>query len=109
MGNKISISFFVALSFLAMFLSLAPFTPAIFLSFLMLLVAGIYGVNGYLKSAILLLLINTLAVICSPVIDVANIILLILVFFVFTLSFGCVIFGVNKSNEKYNKAIKNDV
>jgi len=102
-GNKISISFFVALSILAMLLSFAPFTPAVFLSFFLLLVAGIYGVNGYLKSAILLLLINTLAVIGSPAIDVANITSLILVILVFTLSFGCVIFGVNKSNEKYKK------
>lgn len=92
-----------------MLLSLAPFTPAIFLSFLMLLVAGIYGVNGYLKIAILLLLINTLAVIGSPIIDITNTTSLILVLFIFTLSFGGAIWGVNKLNEKYNKAIKKDV
>ena len=91
-----------------MLLSLAPFTPAIMVSFLMLLVAGVYGINGYLKTAILLLLINTLAVIGSPI-DIANTTSLILVLLVFPISFGCVIWGVNKSNEKYNKAIKNDV
>ncbi len=92
-----------------MLLSLAPFTPAIFLSFFMLLIAGIYGINGYLKTAVLLLLINTLAVIGSPIIDIANTTFLILVLLVFPVSFGSVIFGVNKSNEKYNKAIKKDV
>ena len=89
-----------------MLLSLAPFTPAVFFSFFMLLAAGVYGINGYLKTAILLLLINTLAVIGSPVIDVANTTSLILVLIVFPISFGSVIFGVNKLNEKYNKAIK---
>jgi len=108
-GNKTTISFFIALSFIAMLLSLAPFTPAIFFSFLMLLVAGVYGINGYLKTAILLLLINTLAVIGSPVIDIANTTFLILVLLAFPVSFGSVIWGVSKSNEKYNKAIKKDV
>jgi len=108
-GNKIIISFLITISLIVMLLSLAPFTPAVFLSFFMLLVAGIYGINGFLKTAILLLLINTLSVIGSPVINIANTTLLILVLFIFTLSFGCVIFGVNKSNEKYNKAIKKDV
>ena len=85
-----------------MLLSLAPFTPAVFLSFFMLLVAGVYGINGFLKTAILLLLINTLAVIGSPSIDIANITSLTLVLFVFPLSFGGVFFGVQKLNAKNN-------
>jgi uncharacterized membrane protein YccC len=108
-GNKIRISFFVAISFLAMLLSLAPFTPAILISFFMLLIAAIYGANGYLKSATLLLLINTLAVIGSPMIDVTNIASLILVLLVIILCFGCVIFGIRKLKGKCNKAIKKDV
>jgi len=104
-GKKTIISFFIILSFVCMLLSLAPFTPAIMVSFLMLLVAGAYGINGYLKTAILLLLINTLAVIGSPSIDITNTTSLILVLFVFPVSFGSVIWGVNKSNEKYNKRL----
>jgi len=107
-GKKTTISFFVVLSFVCMLLSLAPLTPAIMVSFLMLLVAGVYGIKGYLKTAILLLLINTLAVIGSPI-DIANTTSLILILFVFSISFGCVIWGVNKSNKKYNKEIKKDV
>ena len=88
------------LSLVSMLLSFAPFTPAVFLSFLLLLVGGIYGINSYLKTAIFLLLINTLSVIGSPIIDIANITFLILVLLVFPISFGGVIFGISKLNEK---------
>ena len=79
-----------------MLLAAAPFTPAIGVSFLMLLFAGFIGYKGFLQSSTILLLINTLAVIGSPGIDVSNNNTLIFVLILFPLSFGGLFLGVRK-------------
>lgn len=83
-----------------MLLAAAPFTPAVMVSFFMLLIAGVYGINGYIQTSLVLLLINTLSVIGSPIIDISNITFLILVLVIFPMSFGGIILGVRKSNTK---------
>jgi hypothetical protein len=79
-----------------MVLAAAPFTPAVGISFLMLLFAGLIGSRGYLQSSLAILLINTLAVIGSPGIDISDMNTLILILIVFPVSFGGVLIGVRK-------------
>jgi hypothetical protein len=93
---KIVIGFSIFLSFICMLLAVAPFTPAVGVSFLMLLLAGFIGYKGFLQSSLVLLLINTLAVIGSPGIDISNTNTLILVLLFFPISFGGVLIGVRK-------------
>ncbi|WP_258872763.1 DUF6419 family natural product biosynthesis protein [Thalassotalea euphylliae] len=81
-------------------LAAAPFTPAVGISLLMLLVAGFIGSKGYLQSSLTLLLINTLAVIGSPGIDISDINTLISVLILFPVSFGGVLIGVRKLSLK---------
>ena len=79
-----------------MLLATAPFTPAVGISFIMLLVAGVMGYSGYIQSALALLLINTLAVIGSPGIDISNSSSLIGLLIIFLAAFGGVMLGVRK-------------
>ena len=52
----------IIFSMLCFYLSLAPFTPAILGTFLMLCVTGIYAFLKYYKTAFVLLAINGLAI-----------------------------------------------
>lgn len=93
---KIAIGISIALSILCLLLATAPFTPAIGVSFLMLLFAGFIGYKGYIQSGLVLLLINTLAVIASPNIDISNQVTLLFVLVLFSASFGGVLIGIRK-------------
>lgn len=93
---KVAIGFSIVLSFICMLLAAAPFTPAIGISIIMLLFAGFIGYKGFLQSSLVLLLINTLAVIGSPSMNVSNIDTLIFVLILFPISFGGVLIGVRK-------------
>ena len=86
----------ILLSFLCMLLAAAPFTPAIIGSFSMLLFTGLIGVRGYVQPGIILLFINTLAVIGSPAIDISNVATLVIVLISFSFAFTGVFFGVRK-------------
>ncbi|MBU3003381.1 DUF6419 family natural product biosynthesis protein [Paraglaciecola arctica] len=94
--SKVVIGFSIILSFICMLLAAAPFTPAIGVSFIMLLFAGFIGYKGFLQSSLVLLLINTLAVIGSPSMDISNTDTLIFVLILFSISFGGVLIGVRK-------------
>ncbi|WP_405599742.1 MULTISPECIES: DUF6419 family natural product biosynthesis protein [unclassified Pseudoalteromonas] len=93
---KVLIGFSIVLSFLCMLLAAAPFTPAIGVSFIMLLFAGFIGYKGFLQSSLVLLLLNTLAVIGSPSMDISNTDALIFVLIFFPISYGGVLIGVRK-------------
>lgn len=93
---KFAIGFAIVLSIICMFLAAAPFTPAVGISFVMLLVAGGIGYKGYLQSSIVLLLINTLAVIASPGSDISTGNTLLYLPMVFIASFGGVLLGVRR-------------
>lgn len=93
---KVVIWFSIVLSFLCMLLAAAPFTPAIGVSFIMLLFAGFIGYKGFLQSSLVLLLINTLAVIGSPSMNISNTDTLIFILILFLFSFGGVLIGVRK-------------
>ena len=95
---RVVIGLFIVLSFICMLLAAAPFTPAISLSFIFLLFAGFIGYKGFLQSSIVLLFINTLAVVGSPGIDISNTRTLVFILVVFVISFGGVFFGVRKLN-----------
>jgi hypothetical protein len=94
--SKIVIGFSVMMSLLCMMLAAAPFTPAVGISFLLLLLAGFMGFKGFIQSALVLLLINTLAVIASPSIDILDSYTLIAVLIFFPVSFGGVLLGLRK-------------
>ena len=94
---KIAIGFSIFLSLICMLLAAAPFTPAVGVSLLMLLFAGFIGYKGFLQSSLVLLLINTLAVIGSPGMDISNTGIFLLVLIIFPVSFGGVLIGVKKS------------
>lgn len=93
---KITIGLSMILSLLCMLLAAALFTPAIGISFLMLLFAGFIGYKGYIQSGLVLLLINTLAVIGSPSIDMSSQETLLFVLVLFPVSFGGVLIGIRK-------------
>ncbi|GMM84462.1 DUF6419 family natural product biosynthesis protein [Pseudoalteromonas sp. MTN2-4] len=93
---KVFIGLSIVLSFICMLLAAAPFTPAISFSFIFLLFAGVIGFRGFIQSSIVLLFINTLAVVGSPSIDISNTSTLVFVLVVFVTSFGGVFFGVRK-------------
>jgi hypothetical protein len=93
---KVVIGFSIVLSFICMLLAAAPFTPAIGVSFIMLLFASFIGYKGFLQSSLVLLLINTLAVIGSPSMDISNINTLIFVLILFPISFGGVLLGARR-------------
>jgi len=80
-----------------MLLAAAPFTPAILISFVMLLLAGFIGYKGYLQTSMILLLINTLAILGSPGTDISNMSVLIFIPIIFTLSFTGVMLGIRKA------------
>ena len=90
----------IIFSFVCLVLAAAPFTPAIGVSFLMLLVAGVMGFRGLIQQALILLLINTLAVVASPSIDISYTDRLVLVLIVFPIAFGGVMLGVRRLNLK---------
>lgn len=94
--TKLAIGFAIIISLICMFLAAAPFTPAVGVSFVMLLLAGFIGYKGFLQSSLVLLLINTLAIIASPGSDIStgNTIILLPIFFI--VSFGGVLIGVRK-------------
>lgn len=93
---KLGIGFSIVLSIICMFLSVAPFTPAIGMSFLLLLFTGFIGYKGFLQSSIVLLLINTLAVIGSPSVDISHTNTLVFIPIIFLISFGGLLVGVRK-------------
>ncbi|MDP2485635.1 DUF6419 family natural product biosynthesis protein [Pseudoalteromonas marina] len=97
---KVIIGCAVIFSVVCMLLAVAPFTPAILGSFFMLLFAGAIGYKGYLQSSLILLLINTLAVIGSPAINIGNNTLLFLPI-LFLISFGGAFLGVRKLTCKH--------
>ena len=57
----------VLLSVICVWFSPAPFTPAVFLSFFLLLIAGVLGSTGSVFIAIVLLGFNSLAIALSPI------------------------------------------
>ena len=93
---KVVIGFSIALSLICMLLAAAPFTPAISVSFILLLFAGIIGYKGYLQSSLILLLLNTLAVIGSPGIDISKTDSLVFILLIFLISFGGTFIGIRK-------------
>ncbi|KZN49245.1 hypothetical protein N474_24785 [Pseudoalteromonas luteoviolacea CPMOR-2] len=93
---KIAIGLSIVFSLLCMLLAAAPFTPAIGGSFLMLLFAGFIGYKGYIQCGLVLILINTLAVIVSPGMDISNQEVLLFVLVLFPVSFGGVLMGIRK-------------
>jgi len=107
---KVAIGFAIIISLICMLLAAAPFTPAVGISFLMLLFAGFIGYKGFLQSSLVLLLINTLAVIGSPGSDISNGDTLIYLPMLFIVSFGGVLIGLRKvlSKQTHNKALKSD-
>ena len=68
----------------------------------MLLFAGAIGYKGYLQSSLILLLINTLAVIGSPATDIDNTDTLLFLPILFSISFGGVLLGVRKLTLKHD-------
>ena len=97
---KITIGFAISLSLICMVLAAALFTPAIGISFLMLLLASFLGYKGFIQSSLILLLINTLAVIGSPSLDISNTNTLVFLLILFPVSFAGVLLGVRKLNSK---------
>ncbi|MDO6528240.1 DUF6419 family natural product biosynthesis protein [Motilimonas sp. 1_MG-2023] len=93
---KFVIGFAIILSLICMFLAAAPFTPAVGISFLLLLLAGFIGYKGFLQSGLVLLLINTLAIIGSPSSDISTGNTLMFLPILFIISFGGVLLGVRK-------------
>jgi hypothetical protein len=67
----------------------------------MLLFAGAIGYKGYLQSRLILLLINTLAVIGSPAINIGNNNTLLFLPVLFLISFGGAFLGVRKLTCKH--------
>ena len=57
----------VLLSVVCVWFSPAPFTPAVFLSFFLLCIAGIFGASGSFVTAVLILGFNSLAIALSPI------------------------------------------
>lgn len=106
--DKIAIGFAIILSLICMLMAAAPFTPAVGISFLMLLLAGFIGCKGFVQSGLVLLLINTLAVIGSPGIDISKGSTLIILPIIFIVSFGGVLMGIRKlsSQQPHDKKIK---
>lgn len=98
---KVIIGCAVIFSVVCMLLAAAPFTPAISGSFIMLLFAGGIGYKGYLQSSLILLLINTLAVIGCPAINIDNTNALLFLPILFIVSFGGIFFGVRKLTLKH--------
>ncbi|MEP3415015.1 MAG: DUF6419 family natural product biosynthesis protein, partial [Gilvibacter sp.] len=74
----------------------APFTPAIGISFFMLLLTAFLGYKGYLQTSLILLCVNTFAVIVSPGIDTLNSSALVFIFFIFVFAFAGVSLGLRK-------------
>jgi hypothetical protein len=93
---RVVIGFSIALSLICMVLAAAPFTPAVGISLLMLLFAGFIGYKGFLQSSLVLLLINTLAVIGSPGMDISNTNTLLSVLIIFPVSFCGILIGIRK-------------
>lgn len=84
----------IVISAICMFLSAAPFTPALFVSLFLMCVAGIFGALGFFQIS-LLLFFTTLAVVASPVMNIGTINLWpILVPYV--IGFGGMVWGVSK-------------
>ena len=98
--SKLVNLFLILISLVCLVLAAAPFTPAIGVSFLMLLVAGVMGFRGLIQQALILLLINTLAVVASPSIDISYTDRLVLVLIVFPIAFDGVMLGGRKLNLK---------
>ncbi|WP_310736878.1 MULTISPECIES: DUF6419 family natural product biosynthesis protein [unclassified Pseudoalteromonas] len=69
--------------------------------FLIILGMATFGYKGYLQSSLILLLINTLAVIGSPATDIGNTNTLLFLPILFSISFGGVLLGVRKLTLKH--------
>ncbi|NQZ07099.1 MAG: hypothetical protein HRT35_08055 [Algicola sp.] len=67
MIHKIASSLLVILAIICALLSAAPFTPAVFVSLVLMIIAGIYGFYRHFVTATVLLCFGSLAVILSPV------------------------------------------
>ena len=93
---KVGIPTSIVISLICMFLAVAPFTAAISGAWLRLVLAGFIGYKGFLQSSLILVLINTLAVIGSPSMDISNTKTLIFVLILFSISFAGVLMGVSK-------------
>jgi uncharacterized membrane protein len=87
----------IALSAICMFLSAAPFTPAVFLSLILMCVGGIFGVFGRIHTSLAILFFCTLSVVASPVSDIGEINLCIILV-PYVLGFAGVSWGVRKKH-----------
>jgi len=88
-------AFLIVISAICVFLSAAPFTPAVFMSLCLMCIAGIYGVLGWFQTSLLLLLFTSLAVVASPAMDIGTISLWIILV-PYILGFGGTIWGASK-------------
>jgi len=105
---KIVNTLLVILSIVCVFLSAAPFTSAIFLSILLMCVAGIYGFYHKTNIALFLLCFSTLAIIASPWdIAVINVGYILIPYFI---GFGGTILGLKKYKvSELISSINNDI
>ncbi len=81
---------------MCVFLSAAPFTPAVLGSLILMCVAGVYGLLKCAKVALALLCFTTLAIIASPIMDIGAIPLW-WVFLPYSVGFGGTAWGLHKS------------
>ncbi|MFY8351237.1 DUF6419 family natural product biosynthesis protein [Pseudoalteromonas sp. SSM20] len=93
---NVLIGFVLCLSVVFGVISAAAFTPAIGFAFIFILFAGVLGYFGYLQSSLLLILINSLAIIASPGIVNATLSSLILLAILYISAFSGVMIGVRK-------------
>lgn len=93
---NVLIGFVLCLSVVFGVISAAAFTPAIGFAFIFILFAGVLGYFGYLQSSLLLILINSLAIIASLGIVNATLTSLILLAILFIAAFSGVLIGVRK-------------
>ncbi|MEC8326666.1 MAG: DUF6419 family natural product biosynthesis protein [Pseudoalteromonas spongiae] len=93
---KIVIGLVIALSLVVGVIAAAAFTPALGFTFLFLIFAGVIGYQGYLLSALMLVFINTLAILASPGIANATLSSLAMLAGIFSVAFGGVMLGVKK-------------
>ncbi|WP_036228851.1 DUF6419 family natural product biosynthesis protein [Marinobacterium jannaschii] len=96
MAEKIALGFAIVISLISMLLAAAPFTPAVAISLLMLLLTGFIGFKGRLQTALVLLFLNTLAVIGSPATDLSDTDALIGIPLLFLIAFGGILLGVRR-------------
>lgn len=94
--TKLFLTLSVLISVGCMVLAAAPFTPAIGVSLFMLLLTAFLGYKGYLQTSLILLFVNTFAVIVSPGIDISNSKVLMFILFIHVCAFTGVSLGLRK-------------